>query len=418
MHEDLAYLVGCHMGCYVSYDINNYYGPWRMYMRIRVALNVNEPLKRCMVFEKEDGIDVNLSFKYEKLGVFCYCCGILGHTDQYCPKRQEPGFVDGVKLWGKFLNPSNRSVGGGVTVNKWLRGGRMDGRGGRTDGGRDSGNSNGVADANDGPFNVVVMGPSSEHSLFGRVNIIRGRGFTFHRLVTSVIGPNGGGEGQWVRFNLNNKNIQNQVTIRRLVNGMAAAIARGAPASSLNINANPTHQQTTLMLTGNPGNNSTGNDGKLRLTGCNQVTSSEISITDEALLNESDVGQTSEPGRVVCASKKKPVMTRCMADGPLVIRDGPCELQAVQTQDIQCEGKGKAKEVSGPAVKKRFRPSTTQADNVSMVGVLEQEASDMVLEYVNEGSAAKVNSVTLQNNPLFTKTIVMAEAEIQPRQQP
>lgn len=298
-------------------------------MRICVALNVNEPLKTCMVFEQEDGNAVNLSFKYEKLGVFCYCCGILGHTDQYCPKRLEPGFVDGVQLWGKFLNPSNCSVGGGVTVNKWLRGGRMAGRGGRNDGGRGTGSSNGVADVNEGPFNVVVMGPSSEHALFGRVKIIRGRGFTFHRLVTSVIGPNGGGEGQWVPFNLNNTNIQNQVTIRRLVNGMAAANARGVSASSLNTNANPTHQQITLMLTGNTGNNSTGNDGSLRLIGCNQVTNSEFSITDGALLNEGDVGQTSEPGRVVCASKKKPVMTRHMVAGPLVIRDGPRDLQVV-----------------------------------------------------------------------------------------
>lgn len=111
-------------------------------------------------------------------------------------------------------------------------------------------------------------------------------------------------------------------------------------------------------------------------------------------------------------------MTRHIAAGPLVIKDGPRDLQVVQTQNTQCDGKGKAKEASDPAVKKRIRPSTTQEDNVSMVAVLEQEASDMVLDYVNEGSAAEVNSVTLQNNPLFTETIVMAEAENQLRQQP
>jgi len=37
---------------------------------------------------------------------------------------------------------------------------------------------------------------------------------------------------------------------------------------------------------------------------------------------------------------------------------------------------------------------------------------------VHEGSAVEVNFVTLQNNPLFTETIVMAEAENQPRQLP
>ena len=73
----------------------------------------------------------------------------------------------------------------------------------------------------------------------------------------------------------------------------------------------------------------------------------------------------------MCASKKKLVMTRHIVAGPLVIRDGPCDLQVVRTQNTQCEGKGKAKEAYGPAVKKRIRPSTTQADNVRMVVVLE-----------------------------------------------
>ena len=120
----------------------------------------------------------------------------------------------------------------------------------------------------------------------------------------------------------------------------------------------------------------------------------------------------------MCASKKKPIMTRHIDVGPLVIRDGPREPQLVQTQNKQCEGKGKAKEVFGPAVKRRIRTSTTQVENVSIVGVIDQEASDMVLDYVNEGSVAEVSSVILQNNPLFTETIVMAEAENQLHQQP
>jgi len=56
----------------------NYYGPWSMHMRMRVAIDVNESLKRSMVFEKEDGNAVNVSFKYERLGVFCYICGCVG----------------------------------------------------------------------------------------------------------------------------------------------------------------------------------------------------------------------------------------------------------------------------------------------------------------------------------------------------
>jgi len=49
-------------------------------------------------------------------------------------------------------------------------------------------------------ISVVIMKQSSEHCLFGRVQALRGGGFNFQRLVTSVIGHTGGGEGQWVPF--------------------------------------------------------------------------------------------------------------------------------------------------------------------------------------------------------------------------
>jgi hypothetical protein len=237
MTEYVGMLLGCHIGRFVKYDDSNYYGPWRMYMRMRAALNVNEPLKRSMVFEKEDGAAVVVYFKYEKIGIFCYICGIMGHTDNFCPKRLEPGYVDDVKGWGKFLtNVGGCNVSGGVTVNRWLRGGRMAGRGGR-DGGRGvSGGGRGEVDAD--PTNVLITSQSSEHALFGRVRVLRGGGFTFHRMVTTIIGHNGGGEGQWVPFELNETNIANQRTIMRLVNGMNAGNARNVNEGNSNASNN------------------------------------------------------------------------------------------------------------------------------------------------------------------------------------
>jgi len=179
----------------------------RLFMRIWVALNVNEPLKRSMVFEKEDRNAVHVHFKYERLGVFCYICGIMGHTDNFCPKRLEPGYVEETKGWGKFLNSGGHAIGGGVTVNRWLRGGRSAGRGGR-DGGR-GGLGGGRGGADNNPASVVVMSHSSEHALFGIVKVLRGGYFTFHRMVITIIGHNGGGEGQWIPFELNETNIQN-----------------------------------------------------------------------------------------------------------------------------------------------------------------------------------------------------------------
>lgn len=413
MHEDLTYLVGCHMGRYVSYDINNYYRPWRMYMRIRVALNVNEPLKTCMVFEKEDGNDVNLSFKNEKLGVFCYCCGILGHTDNFCPKRFEPDFVEGVKGWGKFLLPGNPNIGGVITVNKWTRGGRMAGRGGGDGGRGGAGNINGRGVTADNPINVVVTEKLSEHSLFGRVRVLREKGFNFHRMVTSFIGHNGGGEGQWIPFELTATNIANQITIMRLVNGIGAGnkgmtATNVATTDSVATIAEVTNRNQ-LLLTGTNCNGVNVNGRGLSVIGCNQVLGPTTI--------DADIIGTSDPGSVVCARKKDKVLPIPMIMGPIVIREGQYDNYADEVSSAQIVP-GKGKEATGPTVRKRNRPNVTRKNQDDVKSADQQEVTNMIVDNVMGESDVGNNIVHIQLNPLFTENIVMAEAEKQPRQQP
>jgi hypothetical protein len=420
MNEYVGMLIGCHIGRFVKYDESNYYGPWRMYMRIRVALNIAEPLRRSMVLEKEDGTAVNVSFKYERLGVFCYICGIMGHTDSFCPRRLEPGYVEGVQGWGRFLNAGGRTVGGNVTVNKWLRGGRMAARGGRTGGRGGSEGINGPHDLNENHNNVVVMEHSSEHTLFGRVRILHGGGFTFHRMVTTIIGHNGGGEGQWVPFQLNDTNIANQITIRRLVNGLRSTngsnnIPNGS-ATENNAGIITGGQQREQVLTGN----NFCNDGTLLMTGCNQRVGQPIlSICGAGSNDAATIGETSEAGREVYAKKKEKLMpTRQMRAGPLVIREGANNLNADNQKEVPSneKGKGKMEEGSASKIKKRVRINTTQAASNNAGGANEQVL--MNVDTVNEGDGVGGNFISVQNNPLFSENIVMAEADDQPRQQP
>ncbi|XVE87988.1 hypothetical protein DITRI_Ditri19aG0032300 [Diplodiscus trichospermus] len=59
---------------------------WGKYLRLRVSINVTKPLKKYkrIKFNSQDRTLVN--FKYEKLGDFCYICGMLDHLEQDCPK--------------------------------------------------------------------------------------------------------------------------------------------------------------------------------------------------------------------------------------------------------------------------------------------------------------------------------------------
>jgi hypothetical protein len=63
---------------------------------------------------------VTILFKYEKLGVFCYLCGVVGHTDKSCPKLFDMEHDDGTRGWGENIRPLIKRMGTAAT-NKYLQ---------------------------------------------------------------------------------------------------------------------------------------------------------------------------------------------------------------------------------------------------------------------------------------------------------
>ena len=50
-----------------------------LFMRVRVSISISKPLRRgCFVLDSE-GNRTWLKFKYERLAMFCYFCGFVGH---------------------------------------------------------------------------------------------------------------------------------------------------------------------------------------------------------------------------------------------------------------------------------------------------------------------------------------------------
>lgn len=90
MSEDVGILIGNHIGKFITYDEQNNYGTWRKYMRIRVAINVQDPLKKSLSFDRLDGDQVHVIFKYEKRGIFCFLCGSLGHSEIFATRNSIP----------------------------------------------------------------------------------------------------------------------------------------------------------------------------------------------------------------------------------------------------------------------------------------------------------------------------------------
>ncbi|KAG4951473.1 hypothetical protein JHK85_045340 [Glycine max] len=79
--------------------LENNNNPWHPYLRIRVFIDVRKPLKRTKRIKKQGNEVVEVSFKFEHLGTFCYLCGLLGHSDDYCAKLLTLENDDGTRIW-------------------------------------------------------------------------------------------------------------------------------------------------------------------------------------------------------------------------------------------------------------------------------------------------------------------------------
>lgn len=134
MSHHVGKQLGDFIGQFLEYDTTNNTGVWRAYMRVRVAIDVGKPLKRCKKIRKSEGEWFLVNFKYERLGSFCFICGCLGHTERFCELLFSIPEEEVKRGWGTWLrapDKRNANLGG----SKWLR----------DDGHNDGGSISGIA---------------------------------------------------------------------------------------------------------------------------------------------------------------------------------------------------------------------------------------------------------------------------------
>ncbi|KAJ8769053.1 hypothetical protein K2173_024049 [Erythroxylum novogranatense] len=82
--ERIAMQFGNFIGSFVHYDAKAIQMGNADYMRIRVTMDVRQPLKRRKKIVDPRGNVFYATFKYERIPVFCFLCGRLGHNDSFC----------------------------------------------------------------------------------------------------------------------------------------------------------------------------------------------------------------------------------------------------------------------------------------------------------------------------------------------
>ena len=120
MMESVGKQLGNFFGTFLEYDPKNNTSIWRDCMRVRISIDTRKPLKRKKKIVKKDGSEFVVTCKYERLGEFCFVCGMVTHTDRFCRRFMSNNSEDGVKEWGSWLRAPPRRAAG-QSQSKWLR---------------------------------------------------------------------------------------------------------------------------------------------------------------------------------------------------------------------------------------------------------------------------------------------------------
>lgn len=62
---------------------------WDSFARVMVMVNITKPLCRIIKVRSSSGRVVVLEVKYERLPIFCFMCGRIGHMEKDCADAME-----------------------------------------------------------------------------------------------------------------------------------------------------------------------------------------------------------------------------------------------------------------------------------------------------------------------------------------
>lgn len=118
--ESVARSLANFIGDYLDHDLTRVSTvESESYVRVRVRMDVRNPLKRRRRLVAPDGTSFFARFAYEHFQVFCFLCGRLGHTDSFCDLLLHHKKESLTPHWGPELKAVQRRYQ--RPTSSWLR---------------------------------------------------------------------------------------------------------------------------------------------------------------------------------------------------------------------------------------------------------------------------------------------------------
>lgn len=120
MSQKVVKDIADYVGGFTESDANNFVRVWREYIRVRVSIPLDKPLKRRMKLRKSAASYCWVNFKYEDIPTFCFICEFVGHGEKFCSKLFDTPTDKIEKPYGSWMraDPRRRSH---TIGSKWLR---------------------------------------------------------------------------------------------------------------------------------------------------------------------------------------------------------------------------------------------------------------------------------------------------------
>ncbi|KAG8493180.1 hypothetical protein CXB51_010593 [Gossypium anomalum] len=104
MDRQTALDVGNAIGELVAIDWKDRNGGWTEFLRLKIKINISNPMRRVVKLVGRDGIEIICALKYKILPTFCYYYGRIGHTIKKCKSRDRYSSFDVLNLqYGSWL---------------------------------------------------------------------------------------------------------------------------------------------------------------------------------------------------------------------------------------------------------------------------------------------------------------------------